>query len=303
MDWLTAFNERAEDYWDEKRLHDLLQGKQLTVTPANAAPLLRVLGLLHRDASMPDKERRKFFQLNHMIRALRPAFEELEGPITIVDAGCGRAYLTLALSWWLQTSGRQARVVGIERRADLVEESQRRAADLGLENAQFLEGDLHAPPESLADLDVSAVLGLHACDTATDAAIRIGLHHNAQLIAVAPCCHAELAAGWKALEDSGEQGAWAPIWGAPHLRRETAASITDTYRMLLMRAAGYDVAAVEFVASNHTPKNTLIRGMKRHDVQPEFAHQYEELRESTGGVGIRLEHALQAVIDDARGPA
>jgi hypothetical protein len=86
---------------------------------------------------------------------------------------------------------------------------------------------------------------------------------GAELIAVAPCCQAELARAWSALDARGDAGAFRPIWGAPHLRRETAAHITDAMRTLLVRAAGYEVKAIEFVPAEHTRKNTLIVAASR----------------------------------------
>jgi hypothetical protein len=110
---------------------------------------------------------------------------------------------------------------------------------------------------------IDAVVALHACDTATCDAIALGVAAGAELIAVAPCCQAELARAWSELAAAGAAGAFAPIWSMPHLRRELAAELTDAMRTLLLRAAGYDVAAIEFVPSPHTRKNTLIRALRR----------------------------------------
>ena len=107
------------------------------------------------------------------------------------------------------------------------------------------------------------VFALHACDTATCDAIALGVARAAELIAVAPCCQAELARGWTALAERGDAGAFAPIWSAPHLRREISAHVTDAMRTLLLRAAGYAVTPMEFIAAEHTKKNTLIRAIRR----------------------------------------
>jgi hypothetical protein len=111
---------------------------------------------------------------------------------------------------------------------------------------------------------------------------------GAELIAVAPCCQAELARGWQALAERGAAGAFAPVWGAPQLRRETAADITDAMRVELLRAEGYDVTAIEFVPAEHTRKNTLIRATLRGEPNPAARAAYESLRDATGGVDIRL---------------
>jgi hypothetical protein len=135
---------------------------------------------------------------------------------------------------------------------------------------------------------VHGVIALHACDTATCDALALGVALQAELIAVAPCCQAELARAWSVLDESGEAGAFAPIWGSPHLRRETAAHITDAMRTLLMRSSGYEVLAMELVPSEHTRKNTLIRAIKRSGGDGGARAAYEALRVATGGAGIAL---------------
>ncbi|MEZ4462660.1 MAG: SAM-dependent methyltransferase [bacterium] len=292
-DWTEAFAQTARDYWGDERLQTLTGGKNLLVTPANAAVLLRALGLLHRDASMPPKEVRKFLQLNHMLRTLAPdllAASQNAEPLRIVDAACGRAYLTVALAWCFEhVWKRPVVVVGVDRNADLVEESRRRAALAGVEHVMtFVASDL-ASYQWTDAADVAVVLSLHACDTATDDALAFGVRHKARLIAAAPCCQAELSRGWKTLAESQTRGAFAPVWNSPSLRRATAATVTDTFRMLLLGAAGYEARALEFVASSHTPKNTLIIARQADDVAARSLDEYVALKRATGGVGITLE--------------
>lgn len=129
-----------------------------------------------------------------------------------------------------------------------------------------------APPESV-DAEAAAkrakairphaVVALHACDTATDDALTQAIALKADFIAAAPCCQAALAKRWAKLAADHAPGAFAPIWNSPHLRREAAATMTDTLRMLHLRANGYEVTAMEFVPSTHTPKNTLLRAVRR----------------------------------------
>ncbi len=130
------------------------------------------------------------------------------------------------------------------------------------------------------------MFALHACDTATCDAIALGVSAKAELIAVAPCCHGELARGWATL--AHEEGASAPVWRAPHLRRETAAHVTDTMRTLLLGSAGYEVTALEFIGSEHTKKNTLLRANPRGASNPKARAEYESLVTATGGIRLRL---------------
>jgi hypothetical protein len=265
------------------------------------------MGLLHRDCSMPPAEVRKYRQINHMVAVLGPALRELRSgfpALRILDAGCGRSYLTLALAWCFKHIFQHpVEILGVDRNAALVEECRRRTAlpelddvlrydcgpiaglDIGGAWRRVFGGVGEDPP-------VHAIVSLHACDTATDDAIALGVGSGAQLIAVAPCCQAELASKWQGLAEAGQRGQLAPIWSIPHLRQSTASCVTDTMRTLLLRAAGYDATALEFVPSTHTPKNTLIRAMKRRPGDAAALEEYRALKAATGGEGIALEKAL-----------
>ena len=256
--WATHLDERAKAFWTEARTRELTRGKDLPLLPAEAAVLLRALGLLATDGSMPPQQVRKYLQVNHLVRQLRPAMEELHARhpvVRLLDAGCGRSYLTLLLAWCAKEKwGFRLEVLGVDRNPALIAECERRTALAELSDVVTFEA---APVESVERADLHGVIALHACDTATCDAIALGVKSRAELIAVAPCCQAELARQWEALE--GRPGAFAPVWSAPHLRRELGAHLTDTMRALLLRSRGYEVAAIEFIGSEHTRKNTLLR--------------------------------------------
>lgn len=307
-EWAEAFAERARAYWTEERTADLARGKRLALLPAEAPDLLRALGLLHRDASMPPRQRRKFFQINHLVAMLGPPLRELAASrdtIRVVDAACGRSYLTLLLAWVLHHGHeKRVEVLGVDRSEALVAESTRRTEIAGLDDiVRHHAAPLDAldvwsawsatfgepTPGSTAPIDV--VVALHACDTATDDALVLGVELGATLLAAAPCCQAELARKWEVLAVEGTSPL-APIHRTPHLRRETAALVTDTMRQLLLTASGYETSALELVPSEHTPKNLLLRAMRRGGRSDEALAEYERLREATGGAGIALRDRL-----------
>jgi SAM-dependent methyltransferase len=306
--WATELAARARAYWTEARTAELARGKALLLPPAEAAPLLRALGLLDHDATLPPSRAPKYFQINHMLTLLGPALRELRARhpvIHVLDAGCGRSYLTLLIAWCAKHVWAQPiEVLGIDRNAAVIEESRRRCALAQLDDVVRFEAGALDTLDVIAAWTrafgraelpaVDAVLALHACDTATCDALALGIALRADLIAVAPCCQAELARAWSALDARGDTGAFRPIWGAPHLRRETGAHITDAMRTLLMRSAGYEVLAMEFVPSEHTRKNTLIRAIKRAGGDPGARAAYEALRVGTGGTGIALAARLAA---------
>jgi SAM-dependent methyltransferase len=299
--WAEAFTTTAADYWTPERIRSRLGDKQLIMHPVEAAPLLRALGLLRRDASMNSDALRKYMQINHMVRLLRPFMLELaqaQGEVRLLDAGCGSSYLTLLLAWCFKNVWRQpARIVGVDRNADLIEKCRRRAELVGLEQsltfhaATLQELDLDALLPG-GERDFNALVSLHACDTATDDALALGVRLGVDLIAAAPCCQVELSQRWADLNLETSPTPMGPLFKTPHLRREAAATMTDLMRALLLRGHGYQVTPMEFVPSEHTPKNTLLRAVRQETADPEALNQYVELRDAMGGPGIKLEGLL-----------
>lgn len=303
--WAEDFSARAREHWTPERTRAQLGDKRLILHPATAAPLLRALDLLRRDATMPPDSVRKFLQISHMVALLEGAVTEAAATrpvVRVLDAGCGSSYLTLLLAWCFANRWRRpAQIVGVDRNPDVIE-ACRRSAQMALlddvvrfEAAPLAGLDLRAvwgrafgePPAGEAPVHV--LLALHACDTASDDALALGVSAGADLIAVAPCCQAELAQRWAALADAGAAGPFAPIWGSPHLRREAGATVTNAMRALLLRGCGYQVTPMEFVPTAHTPKNTLLRAVRGG--QGGF-EDYVALRGATGGVGVALERLL-----------
>ena len=292
--WADELTDRARAHWTADRTAQLLGDKTPVLRPAEAAVLLRALGLVRADASMPPDKVRKYFQINHMVAVLGPVLRELRARhprIRLLDAGCGRSYLTLLLAW----CGRHVwdhpiEVLGIDHDPALIAEARRRAELAELGDVVTLEVGAIAgtDPAAWRAQPIHGVVALHACDTATCDALALGISLGADLLAVAPCCQAELARGWAGLAERGATGPFAPVWRSPHLRREAGADVTDAMRTALLRAAGYDVLAIEFVPAEHTRKNTLIRALRRDAPDPAAHAEYVALRDATGGIGIRL---------------
>ena len=290
--WSKEFAQRARERWTDAEVQRVTQGKDLLILPSVAPTLLRALGLLHRDASMPPAQVRKFLQLNHMLRLLRPPLQELMDRfdhLHIVDAGCGLSYLTLSLAWCFENVfEHRATIVGVDRDEALIATCRAAAEQVGLESSLSFRAE---PILRFEPQEVHVVLSLHACDTATDHAIALGLRQRAELIAVAPCCQAELARAWAELAEAREDPLL-PLWETPHLRREAAATITDTLRSLLLRGAGYETRVVEFVPTEHTAKNTLIRAMRRGDIDDSAMDRYFALRDAMCAAHLELERTL-----------
>jgi SAM-dependent methyltransferase len=296
--WAEAFTARAAAYWTPERVRARLGEKQLLLEPVAAAPLLRALGIFKRDASMTPDTLRKYMQINHMVLLLKPLVLDLSqahGTVRLLDAGCGSSYLTLLLAWCFKHIWqRPAQIIGVDRNADVIERCRKRAELAGLGELLRFEATTIDALDASTLRPLHGLVSLHACDTATDDALALGLALEVELLAAAPCCQVELSRKLAALEPTTPPAALSPLWKIQHLRREAAATMTDMLRTLLLRGCGYRVTPMEFVPSEHTPKNTLLRAMRCGPADPVAFEEYLALRRAIGGVGIRLEQILPA---------
>ena len=304
----NRYCEKARTYWTPERVVRVTGGKKLHLLPDESPALLRIMGLLNADGSMADRSVSKYRQINHLLAMIGPRLLPLakrNQPLYILDACCGNSFLSLLVIWFLsEKNGVELRLVGIDRNESVVAASRERVASLGWsDRAVFATGDIclqswntavrggFETEEGLGQLP-NAVIALHACDTASDDALALGVECRADLIAVAPCCQGELARAWKLRE--GAEHPLKIFFETPTLRRETAAQVTDGMRMLLMQGEGYETSALEFVPSDHTPKNRLIlceRTSRCFDAAGIAG--YHALREHSGGDDIKLAKKLR----------
>jgi SAM-dependent methyltransferase len=184
---------------------------------------------------------------------------------TIADMGCGRGYLTFGLWHLLRT-----RIIGVEQRPELVAAANQLARQVGAAGLEFVTGTIQSV--ELPALD--ALIALHACDTATDDAIRRGISAGAKLIVVAPCCHKEVR------PQLGMPEPLAPVLAHGLMAERMAEWATDGLRALHLEAAGYRTKMIEFVSSEHTPKNLLIAGI--YTGKPSGREQFEKLKSFFG---------------------
>ena len=294
------FEAKAAVHWTKDREDKLTSGKNLLLKPSNAAWLLRVIGLLNADASMAADNTRKFLQINHMLTLLKPQLEDLAArhqPVRVFDACCGNSYLTFLVAWLFHDAWKKpCFILGVDRNDKVIARSTARAEELGYSEFLSFAADAvgddtwtkHVPGGERPHL----LLALHACDTATDFAIAAGIKAKADVIATAPCCHAELAQKWKDLGAAAKDHPFSPVFRTPNLRRETAAQLTDAMRFLLLRSRGYEVTATEFVPSDHTPKNRLLLAERRGNFLAAAATEHQALKAALGDQAIKLEELL-----------
>lgn len=234
------------------------------IRPGQSLELLKELHILTRDGRMNQDSRRKLKQVYHLYQFIEPLMREVrqEHPdICLVDHGAGKSYLGFIL-YDLFFKGQESgsRIFGIETRDELVEKSRSLAERLGFPGMFFLNQSVAEAIESDAlPARVDIVTALHACDTATDDAIRFALQREARFIVLAPCCQAEVAAVLR--KNKGRtlaRSSLTEIWRHPLHTREFGSLITNVLRCLQLEAHGYQVNVTELVGWEHSMKNELI---------------------------------------------
>lgn len=230
-------------------------------------PVFAALGLADAHGRIKPSRMAKYRQVEDFLRILDRSVTEAiaksrlrrptpEEPLRVVDLGCGNGYLTFAAQRYLsERRGLPVRLTGVDVKEQSRDHNAAVARELGID-ATFVAGTIGA-----AELEQApdVVLALHACDTATDDALARAVDWGAPLVLAAPCCHHDIAAQLRSAEPPAP---YASLVRDGILRERFADTLTDTLRALLLRRAGYRVDVMEFVDSQHTPRNTLLRAVR-----------------------------------------
>ena len=260
------------------RVAKVLPHDRVKKTPLNSfdsATFLRVIGLADGDGKIRASMRGKYDQVNEFLKVVEDVVKndtrrETRDDFTVVDCGCGKAYLTLALYFFLTQTLKfpKVRVIGVDRKADVIAAAQKMAQQLDVaEQVQFVVADLAtfnlstlnsqlSTPNSQS-LRVDMVISLHACDTATDEALAKGVEWKSRYIISAPCCQHELQ---KTLGQTGaDTSAFAGVLRHGILRERLCDILTDSFRAMILRILGFKTQVVEFVSPDATARNILLR--------------------------------------------
>lgn len=265
------------------------RAKNYLIPEGVPCPFLAEIGVMTAEGRVHAAKTAKFRQINRFLELVDDVTKALpaEGPLRIVDFGCGKSYLTFALYHLFRVvHGRDAQIIGLDREKSVVETCSRVARKLGFADLEFRTG-------TIAEYDlegrVDMVVSLHACDTATDDAIAKAVHWQAPVILAVPCCQHELA---RTIEDSRELLA---IERHGILKERFAAIATDALRAQALEICGYRTQVVEFIDMEHTAKNLLIRAVRRttpHPDEQRLVDEYRQLKQSLGVPTFHLEQAL-----------
>ncbi len=260
--------------------------KAYVLDEGQPVPFLVELGVMNDKGRVLAAKYDKFRQINRfleMVRDILPALPK-DRRLTIVDFGCGKSYLTFALYHYLAVQeGFELNVVGLDLKADVIEHCEALARTLKYDGLHFRIGDI-------ADYDefdaVDMVITLHACDTATDAALEKAVRWGASAILSVPCCQHELFA-------QVQNETLEPLLSHGILKERFSALATDAIRAKLLDIVGYKTQLLEFIDMEHTPKNILIRAVKSGGQDTAALwREYEAFRDFLGAAPY-LENALR----------
>ena len=234
--------------------------KNYLLPEGTAIPFMQDLGVFTADGTVVKSRMDKYRQINRFLEFIDDIVPSLpaDKTLNILDFGCGKSYLTFAVYYFLTAlRGRKVKITGIDLKKDVVENCERLARRYGYDGLSFRCGDV-SEFEGAEDIDM--MMTLHACDTATDYALSYAVKAGARVILSVPCCQHELNAQFK-------DTALSPLFRYGIVKERVAALATDALRAELLEANGYKVQLLEFIDMEHTPKNILIRAVKRTECQ------------------------------------
>jgi len=213
----------------------------------------------------------KYKQVDEFLRLISQTLDTQDlkqDEISVVDLGCGHAYLTFAVGEFLKDKYKKVSILGVDERDESKEHNEKVALKLKVE-AKFIAAKISDTPNQVVDIAIA----LHACDTATDDAIYWAVKNNAQVIMAAPCCMHELQTQ---IKESPEP--WALLTKNGLVKERLVDLITDSLRAQILKLLGYRVDIVEFIGGEHTARNILIRAVKTNQSSSDIdKDRYQQL--------------------------
>jgi SAM-dependent methyltransferase len=213
----------------------------------------------------------KYRQVEEFLRLLKPTLDNEVGAqseISIVDLGCGHAYLTFAVQEYLNSATHKVKILGVDEREESKRHNDQIANSLGAD-AQFLVAKIADTPAQPVDIAIA----LHACDTATDDSIAWAVKNSAKVIMLAPCCHHDLQAQIDLVPEP-----WSLLTRHGVISERLIDLMTDSLRAQILKLLGYRVEIVEFIGGEHTPRNIMIRAVKTGvKVDPAEVDRYQAM--------------------------
>ncbi len=224
------------------------------------------LNIMNKDGYVFSDKRKKFKQINKFLEMLESINDSINENSYIVDIGCGKSYLTFATYYYFNViKNKNVHIVGLDLKEDVIKNCDDLAKKLNYANAQFHCVDVK---DFKFTQDIDLCISLHACNTATDYALYNSIVWNAKAILSVPCCQHEL---FSQIDDN----ALKPMLKHGIFKERFCAMLTDTLRSLILEKHGYKSNIIEFIDMEHTPKNTMIKAIKKQTVSKDFIAKKE----------------------------
>ena len=247
------------------------------------------LGVMTQEGRIVHAKYDKFRQINWFLEFIEDILPKLpkDREITILDFGCGKSYLTFAMYYYFrELKSLDVRIIGLDLKEDVIETCNGLAVRYGFEKLKFYQGDIASfTGESKVDM----VVTLHACDTATDFALAKAVAWGAEVILSVPCCQHELNRQIQCKELE-------PVLKYGILKERMAALVTDGLRAELLEHAGYETQILEFIDMEHTPKNLLIRAVKKREAGKDLPDELKKCMEF-----LHVQPTLASLLTDKEG--
>jgi len=248
-------NKLSGDSASFEKAIESLDAKKQYIIPSGEEFLIK-LGISDKNGRVHDKKQGKYRQINRFVEHIRDVYSELpeNKELTVFDLCCGKSYLSFAVYYYLTAvKGRRVKMLGIDLKQDVIAWCDSTAKALGFNGMRFVCDDVNNTP---IDMQPDMVISLHACDIATDIVINKAISLGAKVILSTPCCH-------RYLNDKVQSSSLEFVARHPHLRNKLCEALTDAIRIARLEAAGYEAYALELTDPDDTPKNTLIRAIKK----------------------------------------
>jgi SAM-dependent methyltransferase len=230
--------------------------KEYIIPDNEKCDFLIELGVMDENGKVYKKKYDKFKQINKFLEIVDATIdnEKLDGKFSIIDFGCGKAYLTFGLYYYFnKLLKKDVEIVGLDLKDDVIEFCNKTSENIGYEKLRFVKGDI---VDFNLESNIDMIVTLHACNNATDAALVKAVKWDVDYILSVPCCQHEFF-------DKIDNSSLSPMLDHGLIKERLSSLVTDTLRTLYLNNEGYEVKLVEFVAMEHTPKNIMIKGIKK----------------------------------------
>lgn len=259
--------------------------KTYIIEEGNPCDFLIRLGVMNEKGKVFSKKYDKFRQINRFLELVEDVIPKIKADkaLNIVDFGCGKSYLTFALYHYLKNIlNIDVNIIGLDLKNDVINFCNEVAKDLDYDSLEFIHGDI----KDFQGFDkVDMVVTLHACDTATDAALVKAVNWEAQAILSVPCCQHELF-------DIIHNPIMAPMEKHGIIKEKLSSLVTDSIRANILEILGYSTQLLEFIDMEHTPKNILIRAIKTDNPSKDAVAQYLDFKRFWGIEELYIEKAF-----------